>query len=119
MKILKSEVASGALLQDVPEFWRNLNLSQLKGKDRLGWSLDLPGALGICRALCGFDESQSGRWYAGFQKSFTIVGDVSRIFPMEIPQVPLDGQAGIVGQQDFSRPSRFLAPSQLRERRGP
>src|SRR5438270_4127980 len=30
---------------------------------------------GICRALCGFDDSQSGRRYAGFQKSVTIVGD--------------------------------------------
>ena len=79
----------------------------------------MASALRICRALCRFDEGQSGRWYAGFQKSFTIVGDVSRIFPMEIPQVPLDGQAGIVGQQDFGRPSRLLAPPQLGERRGP
>ena len=38
---------------------------------------------------------------------------------MEIPQVPFDGQALIVGQQDFGCLSRFLAPSQLRERRRP
>ena len=45
MKILKSEVASGALLQDVLEFWRNPNLSQPRGKVGLGWLLNLPGAL--------------------------------------------------------------------------
>ncbi len=45
MRILKSDVASGALLQDVLEFWRNLNLSQLRGKVGLGSLLNLPGAL--------------------------------------------------------------------------
>ena len=43
MKILKSEVASGALLQDVLEFWRNPNLSQPRGKVELGSLLNLPG----------------------------------------------------------------------------
>ena len=43
MKILKSEVASGALLQDVLEFWRNPNLSQPRGKVGLGSLLNLPG----------------------------------------------------------------------------
>jgi len=43
MKILKSEVASGALLQDVLEFWRNLNLSQPRGKVGLGSLLSLAG----------------------------------------------------------------------------
>ena len=38
---------------------------------------------------------------------------------MEIPQVPFDGQARIVGQQNFSRRRCFLAPSQLCERRRP
>ena len=100
--------------------WGTGETGRNKSAQKVGLALlDLPGASGICRALCRFDESQSGRWYAGFQKSFTIVGDVSRIFPMEIPQVPLGGQARIVGQQDFSRRRCFLAPSQLRERRGP
>ncbi len=43
MKILKSEVATGALLQDVLEFWRNLNLSQPRSKVGLGSLLNLPG----------------------------------------------------------------------------
>ena len=42
MKILKSEVATGALLQDVLEFWRNPNLSQPRGVG-LGWLLNLAG----------------------------------------------------------------------------
>jgi hypothetical protein len=42
--ILKSEFASGALLQDATEFWRNSNLSQLKAEDEAGSSLNLSNA---------------------------------------------------------------------------
>ena len=31
--------------------------------------------------------------------------------------MPFDGQAGVIGKQDFGRLGRFLASSQLRQRR--
>ena len=47
------------------------------------------------------------------------MGDVSRSFPTEIPEMPFDGQAWKVAQQDFGRLCRFLGSSQLRQSRRP
>jgi hypothetical protein len=120
----EKRIAKGVLLQDAPEFWLNSNPSQLKAKDALGLVARLPEgpmlALGIGREFRGrFHEGQFGRRHAGFHESFAVMGDVSRIFPTEIPQVPFDGQAGIVAEQDFGRHGCFLASSRLRQRRRP
>ena len=45
------------------------------------------------------------------------MGNVGRELPVEIPQVPFDGQARIVAQQDFGRICRLFGSSQLGERR--
>src|SRR3982074_1012109 len=92
--VSQSEFASGALPQAAAEFWRNSNPSQPEATDEAGSRSICLVCLRICRALWDrLDEGQFGRWDAGFQKSLTIMGDVSRSFPTEIPEMPLDGQA--------------------------
>src|ERR1700731_92754 len=47
------------------------------------------------------------------------MGDVSRRFPTEIPEMPFDGQAWIAAQQHLGRLCRFLGSSRLRKSRRP
>ena len=47
------------------------------------------------------------------------MGDVIGDFPIEIPQVTLDGQARIVGPQHGRGLDRLLGTPQLRQRRRP
>src|SRR5207249_3835928 len=65
----------------------------------------------------GFDEGQSAEGNAGLHKAVPVMNDVGRDLPAKIPQVPFDGQARIVAQQDFGRVYRFCGSSQLGERR--
>src|SRR5258707_13789788 len=118
MEVLKVGFGSGATSGCVGVLAEFESVST-EDQDEVGSSLDRPRRrLGICRALWGrLDDSQFGRWYAGFQKPVTIMGDVSRSFPSEIPQVPFDGQTWIARQQDFGGFCRFLGPSRLRQRR--
>ena len=44
---------------------------------------------------------------------------VGRHLPAEIPEMPIDGQAGKATEQDLDRLCSFLGSSQLRQRRRP
>src|SRR3982074_3262470 len=65
------------------------------------------------------DQRQFGGESAGLQQAVTVVGDVLGLFPMEIAQMPLDGEGRMVAEQDLGGVRRFLGASELGERRRP
>src|SRR5450432_3320506 len=106
----------GAFSSEVDTGSRQENASNQQS--RAPFRFNRNGALG--RTLWGgLDQGQFGRRHAGFQKSLTVMGDVSRSFPAKISQMPFDGQRWIAGEQDLGRLCRFLGSSELRQRGGP
>src|SRR5690242_20222490 len=54
-----------------------------------------------------FDEGQPAEGDAGLHKAVTVMGNIARLLPVEIPQVAVDGEAGIVAQQNLAGVYRF------------
>src|SRR4051812_1448522 len=65
------------------------------------------------------DKRQPRRGNTGLQQPVTIMGDVVRLFPMEIAQMPFDGEGWKVAEQDLGGVGRFLGAPELGECRRP
>src|SRR6185437_8701299 len=48
------------------------------------------------------DQGDGAIGHAGLHKALAIMGEVIRILPAEIPQMPLDGEVRILAEQDIT-----------------
>src|SRR6478752_118070 len=65
------------------------------------------------------DNRQPRRGSTGLQQPVAIMGNVVRLFPMKIAQMPFDREVRKVAEQYLGGAGRFLGAPELGERRRP